>query len=719
MHQRAHLAGTMMIVLALTVCGALAQEAPSGSLSDQWDDFVHYVKLARPELAQSFGQAILDSGASPKDVYRVAAATEGLQALLNRAETLDNLKGVVDELRTVIETGYAQLRADPKEIQLAIDKLDDGARPFAIGSQRLIESGEYAVPLMVRHLMDESTNPRLHERIIEVLPRLGKDAVRPLSVALQTTDAKLQEILAGALGEIGYRHAMPRLRELYEKDGLLPQTKAAVKRALLACGSEEALSKPLAALFYEAAMDYYNQAESVQADPRYGTSNVWAWDASLGLVFTSAPRQIFCDVYAMRMSRLTLQHDAEFFPAVSLWLSAAIRKELDLPAGATDTIRGENQPAAAYYVRAAGAGFAQEVLARALADSHAGLATAAIEALADTAGAKSLVEPISEGEQPLVKALVFPDRTVRYLAAVSLASALPEKSFAGSPLVLSTLNEALRQGGKPTALLSVTAKERRNLLKDALRAAGYEVIEQADADKVVVEAIRAGGVDVVVVADDPSVRSLLPELRHEPVLATTAVLVSTPITKPLRDLAKEDGRVVLMGEAADADALTGALGRAQSLTAGRALDPTQIDDWAVRAAKAVRLLGLTGNDVFDLHRTFAALSGAMMSETPAVRVASAEALAVLESTEAQQAIVALVTDEVAAEATRISAMNALAESVRRFGNKLTDAHAQSILAIVNGDGSQPLREAAAQVLGAMDLPSDQIKSLILKTAGMD
>jgi len=62
---------------------------------------------------------------------------------------------------------------------------------------------------------------------------------------------------------------------------------------------------------------------------------------------------------------------------------------------------------------------------------------------------------------------------------------------------------------------------------------------------------------------------------------------------------------------------------------------------------------------------------------------------------------------------RIEAFAALSESLRRFGNELKPEQSAAVLEIVNGKNSQPLREAAAQALGAMNLSSDKVKDLIV------
>jgi len=95
-----------------------------------------------------------------------------------------------------------------------------------------------------------------------------------------------------------------------------------------------------------------------------------------------------------------------------------------------------------------------------------------------------------------------------------------------------------------------------------------------------------------------------------------------------------------------------------------------------------------------------------------VKVAAAGALAAMDQAEAQRAIAALAVRAEAAEAVRIEAFRAASESVRVFGNQLTEALVEQVIEVVAGDGSLELRDAAAQLLGALNLPSEKIKSLI-------
>ncbi len=717
-HQRS-IVVTMVLTMILLSSAAIAQDS-TDTLSKQWDDFVHYIKIARPDIAISFGKAILDSGAEAQDVYTLAVATDAVELVLGRGEKMsDNMAEVVHSLRLVIEEGHQQMRADPVGIADAIGRLVQSRRARINGTKRLLDSGEYAVPQLLQKLMDSDTKPQLRTAIIDLLPKLGKDGVRPLSVALQTDDPDLLEILAHALGEIGYSNAVPRLREVLDSRELLPRTREVFERAVITCGGEAALSKPLAELYYNQSLAYYDLDESLQPDARYERANVWYFKPDIGVEFIQVPREIFCDIYAMRTSRLALKHDPNFYPAVSLWLAANIRKEADLPTGQVDPTRGADQPAAAYYIRAAGAKYAQEVLQRALEDFDSRVAIPAIEALADTAGTENLLLATPAGAQPLVQALTYPDRHVRYRAALSLANALPQSHFEGEDLVLTVINEALRQTGQKSALIIVGDESRRNELKDVVRAAEHEVIDNTDPGKAIVAGYEAGGVDVVFISTDPRPEELVAMLRREDAFAAVPIIISAMNNDALRGLAKSDGRIVIMGSEVSETSLLDALREARSLTTGEPMDRGQRDDWAVKASEAIRRLGLTGCETFDIERARPILVGSLIAETAAVQVAAAEALAVLASAEAQKSIVTLAGDKFAKLPVRISALKALAESVRRHGNQLEAPQAEVILTIVNGKDPQDLRQAAAQALGAMDLPSDQIKSLILVTAGHD
>lgn len=695
----------------------LAEKLSREKVASAWNDFLHYVRIGQVQAARSYGQALVDSGADPKTIYEYSLSAEDTHRVLDRGEKLSGLKPTIVAIRKMIEEGYFKLRQDPAEIRRAIDMLPKSVQAYEIAARRLIISGEYAMPQMSQKLMDPKL-PALHrERLITILPRMGKQVVLPLSTALQTTNTNLQGIYADALGRIQYPHAGPRLRELHDRKDLLKRVRETVESALLSCVGPAGLKKSIAEMYYDLALKYYYQAESLRSDERVSKANVWYWREDTGLVFKPVPREIFCDVYAMRMSRMALAHDPNFYPAVSLWLATYLNREIHLPAGADDPLLAADEMPAAFYLQAASARYQQAVLQRTLRDYNTPALLAAMNALVKTNGAKNMIRT-HQGAQPLVEAMSYPDRNVRFLAAESLALALPDEAFQGFGTVLPVLNEAIRQTGKRRAMVVVTDQEARNVLKDAVRAAGYEVLENPDPVKALSDVRRVGGVDVFVVATDPGPEAVLVLLRREGRFVATPVIAAVEATETRRALAKRDKRMVLTGHKPDKDAIATALADAAKLAAGKPLTAAEAEAWAVRAAKAAKGLAVTGNKVLDFARCRPPLIEALGS-SPAVQTAAADALSVFKDASAQRAIADLANGDNTGAEVRIAAYKSATASVRRFGNQLTEAQARQVVSVVVTQGPAAIRQAASLLLGAMDLPSEKIKPLILTAETMD
>ncbi len=485
----------------------------------------------------------------------------------------------------------------------------------------------------------------------------------------------------------------------------------------MACGGEAAKAVPVSSLLYEQAEKYYYNRQSIPPDPNAPAANVWSWREGLGLEMVAVPREIFGDLYAMRLAKAALKYDPSFQPAVSLWLAAKMRKEIRLPAGQKDPTEQADAPTARFYTLAGSARFLQDVLHRALRDEDPALALKAIEALAETAGAQSLVEPIGGGVQPLVMALSNRDGRVRMLAALTLANALPQKHFEGDERVVAVLNEALRQRGQRKALLVNADPQQRNLLQDALRTAGYEVIDESDPDKAIAAAREASGMDLVVLGANPPPAEFVARMRVDPATAALPVVVAGSDEK-LQRLAKQDGAVVLLEGTADAAKVSEAFDQATKKTAPSVPAAEQATSWAVRAADAIALLGETGNPVYDLSKTVGTLTSALVNPQPEVAAAAAKALATIAAPPAQKALADRAVTATLEEKTRVDLLKLLATSLRRFGNLLGDPQTTAIIDLVtDAKQSAAIREAAAQVLGAMNLPSEKIKVLITGDAG--
>ncbi|MCP4375288.1 MAG: HEAT repeat domain-containing protein [bacterium] len=715
---------TLFVMLASPVLGQdaaapAAGEAAREKLKEQWKDMLHYIQMARADLAGTYATSILQ--AEPAEVYTLSIEIKNSQIILARALGNAKLKPMVLKIREKIVLGYRTFRSDEKEIQRMIDKLSGSLREYMRAGERLAASGEYALPQLLSTLSSPSTSATLRERISTILPKGGPEMVRGLTEALiGSKDERLLQHVANALGKIQYPHAIAHLKELSLRKDITDVTRRVVIGALVQCndGDKGVLKKSLDELYYEVARKYYRRDDSVLPDERFSTANVWYFKKGT-LTYKAVPREIFCDVYAMRMARKTLQANSKYSPAVSLWLGAYLKREANLPAGATDPLVPEGSASARDYTRAVGSDYAQKVLLGALRDADTAVALGAIEALRDVTGARNLPKIIDAGSvQPLVAAMSYADRRVRFFAAEVLALALPSESYSGYQIVIPVLNDALRAGASPRALLLATG-EKRNIITAALRSKGYDVVA-SDNPIAGMKAVRqAGGVDIIVVAKRDQVQKMLSLVRSDASMSSTP-MVAVGAGSKLVALAKKDTLMLVASAIGDkAEPVIEAVSKASGLAKGKTLSPEEASKWAVRAAKAIRLLGLTGNKIYTITRAETTLIQCLADKREAVSISAAGAVTVLPGPKAQQALATMADRNDASAEVRVAAYTALAESVRRFGNQLTKAQSQAVVDVVNSKIDVSIRRAASGALGALNLPSDLASPLILESGGID
>ena len=719
--------GLAVLVVMLTCGSAWAQTATeeSATPADQWSDFLHYIRIARPELAVTYGQAILDAKVPAKDIYLLSIKRPDSGRTLRKGAQLEGLAKMTKDFQVLIEEGYSDWRSDPEQIENSIQMMSGTARGYAIGKQRLVESGEHAIPMLLEKLTADKTPEMIRERIITVLPAMGKYAVRPLSCALQSSNLKLVETLATVLGEIQYPHSLPRLREVLTRKEIKPDSKTAkiIIAAMVRCsgGNPKLMKASSAELFYLWGTKYYDRAESLLPDARLTDEPAlaWFWKETY-LEARPIPRQILVDVYAMRFARLSLKHDATFSAAVPLWMSACIRRKFDLPAGETDGLWPDAAPQPAFFTLATSPKYLQMTLHDAMDDGDANIARVVIGAMGMNMGASAMVSPLADGSQPLVSALQYPDRSVRFMAAETLALAQPTKNFDGSAAVIYQLSEALRQEGQRYALLVVKDEDVRNTAKSILRDAGFEIIEVKPTDRLVTKATRALAIDVVFVGPKTHPGKAVEELRSLTRFKHIPIVLNRSSVE-LKQMAREDGKIVLMSQriSEDGKVMVEKVKEATTLAIGKPLTEEQALDWSIRAARAIQAVGSRGSAVYKLSDTVKALTVAMGANSLDLQIAAARAASTIQSAPAQQAVIALAVDAKTDESVRIAAFQAASRSVRQYGSDATNDQANAVIEVVLAKGTHELRQAAAQLLGSMNLASEKTPQLILSTDPID
>jgi hypothetical protein len=138
------------------------------------------------------------------------------------------------------------------------------------------------------------------------------------------------------------------------------------------------------------------------------------------------------------------------------------------------------------------------------------------------------------------------------------------------------------------------------------------------------------------------------------------------------------------------------------------------DLYSLRAAKMMFKLAQTRNPILDLAAAQDALVTATKDKRTEIQMLAGQILAHLNTPAAQEAIAAMAMTESNSKDIRIAAFGSLAVSAKLNANKLDDATINAIYALVSSKDIDPgLRAAAAAAYGALNLPSQKVKTLIL------
>lgn len=429
-----------IVYLGFSTCGAQ-------TLEEQWNDFLHYTKIGRFDMAKGNAQAILQSNPDPVKLLELSRANQqGYQILVrvNEAAPDAELADLSSKVLAIIERGRFIERTEPRIIAEEVRRLSSTDRGWLIAVKRLRNAGEYAIPFMLDAMADPTRESEL-TNIVRALPEVGRDAIRPLAAALQTENVPLKAQIIIALGKIGYPQSLPYLKYIVENDDS-SQLRAMAQNSIRQI-NPAMLQVPAAQLFYELAEKYYYHTDSLAPAQDVNFANVWFWDSDAGKpVRQEVDKNYFNELMAMRTCEWTLRADPGFGSAIGLWIASFFKAESTgvekMPA-----YFGERHADALVYATTAGVEYLHQALARAVKDNNAHVALGVIEALATTAGEKSLLYQIGPS-QPLLDALSFNDRMVRYSAAIAVGAAGPTEGFAESKLVVANLAEALGQNSQ-------------------------------------------------------------------------------------------------------------------------------------------------------------------------------------------------------------------------------------------------------------------------------
>ncbi|MBI1373464.1 MAG: hypothetical protein GC159_12110 [Phycisphaera sp.] len=689
---------------------------------DLWEDYVHYLRIAQTELSTSAGTAFLAVDLDPAQLLLVVdelSPYRDFDITLVRAQKLEGAVGdLAKKVEKKIHDARLSLAREGKRIRAAIEELDDGLRQRLLAQDRLAKAGEYAVPQMLQVLQSSTTEDRtLSPFVIETMVKIGRPVVAPLCESLDELPATTKQQVAEVLARIGYPMSLPYLKAEMEKPGVDNDTQQVLTIAFNTVLERTGIPADTTAaqLFLMLAEDFYKHRESLILDPKADFNLMWSYASGSGLSAMEIPTPIYFDAMSMRASKRALKLNPDMAAALSLWLTADFRRENNLPAGATDpSYAGMRSPH--FYATLAGPDHIHPVLHRALEDMDAELALDAIRALRSTSSTRNLLN-VEGSLQPLIAAMNYPDRRVRFEAAFAISESQPHVEFSGAQRVVPVLGEATREAGKLYAAVIAPSIDEINGTVTMVQSGGqYQVLMGNTIEVIQAQVSSTPGVDLIAVNTSPEqAESIIVAARRHFKLMSTPILIFTDadsLAAVNRRLGSKP-MVFVVDKNAAADAITAAVQRATQSSFGAKLNDQQAQDYAVSALMILKKLQLQHGDTFNATEAESALTEALKDTREPVILGAGATLATFPSVEAQQALGQVAISGDVGVTLQVDLLRSLAASARMNGNQLSDIQIDRLIDLITKTPAGDLADAASEAYGALNLPTSRGVDLIV------
>lgn len=700
--------------ILLSAGAALGQnDRPSDDLAGMVEDWIHYVMISHEEGARALGEVIVSrfgQGVSSTDWVKVLEGTSQVERFRDavaraqkRGVALERLAARMDRF---YDEGKLAIARNPEEIARSIAMLRDGqARAKRLATERLVAAGEYAMPQLLRALIDRN-DPVLREAVRNVMLDMGSHAVVPLMTALPQLDEVSQEIVADILGLLKYRTSLPALVDLRDTTAS-EAVQAACQRAIRRI-EPAGVEGPASIQFVILADHYFQERTELTSFPGEEFQLVWGYTPQIGLFPTPVRTEVYHESMSMLMSEESLaRQQSNNGTAVATWVMANLKREIETPEGYANPTYPAGRRDAMYFAVAAGSDVNQRVLVRALRDRNTQLARRSLESLERTLSGNNL-QPAA-----LVEALQYPNRRVQVEAALALGRSQPQRSFDGADRVVPTLASTIRSADSTYAVVIGTDSEVRRELRRTIEALGYQVLPDAERlSDIALEIAETPGVDLIVSAlSDEATVSLINEAHASPSLAATPVLAL--LTDRVLELTRRYATDDLVSVRSLAIQQSEVRASAESLVQRASGGPITADEaraYQARALEVLRDLAVGGNPVLNVEDAALPLMSAL-DTVPGFRLEIAEVLSWIGQARVQVALMDAALNATGPQ--RLALLNTVAESARRYGNMLEPRQVSRVVAMAR-DGEGEEATTAAALMGALDLSNADLVPLILE-----
>ncbi|MHC4597586.1 MAG: HEAT repeat domain-containing protein [Planctomycetota bacterium] len=410
-------------------------------------------------------------------------------------------------------------KSNPELIREIIeDLMSDDWRRYEWALQRLaFEVGEYAAPQLTKMLGNE-VDTKARERAVIALSSMGSQVTLPVIECLSSQNIRQKQGAVIVLGNLGDLRAVADLKRLFEDPKEPQEVKDIASAALRNLTKRDPGSlRPAREYFYNKAYLYFQNHPAIIKN--YDRNWLfWKWNETKGEIEREkVPQWLYNFRLAEEACYDALDIDFTYtsiWPVLTLVNLAEYNEALLHLKDAPDAVKDQMQALAdrnhAGWVGGLMGGnqAVYDALGLALLSHDAIVAVSVINVLKETAnewgfpkpgdrppaptkakpgGSKSHpllggvpgVKLGSRGAWPLIEALTYPDKRVRYAAAVALvhihnrSPVLRKNKFGGQLKAVEVLIEALGESGARSILVASPDVQIRNEMVAELTAIGY------------------------------------------------------------------------------------------------------------------------------------------------------------------------------------------------------------------------------------------------------
>jgi hypothetical protein len=715
------LAGSGLPLSTSTAQAATAYAQPESDAQAQrlelLRDFIHFVKIARFDVAADLGTRLMDTGITDEefvDLVEQSREQQRFEEAIAAGLRVPVLEPIAAQLESMFREGKLDRARNPDEIARNIALLTEGLRARTLARERLIFAGEYAMPQLLDAYLQQK-DLALKAQVQRLMVDMGRQAIAPLMTALPELDETSQEAVAEVMGLIPYRTSIPVLLDVHQSTDNAA-VRSATARAISRLGAST--DQNVEELYALLANSYYNEPAELTSFPNEDHQLAWNFDPGLGLVMVPIRTPVFHEAMAMRMAQRVLERSPDNDEVLALWVAANYSRSFDTPEGYTNPLYGDDRRDAEYFGIAVGPEIDQLVLRRGIDTRDTPLVRSAIQAIAQTAGRRSLWGQDIDGRYPLLESLGYQNRRVQFETALALGNAQPSETFNGSERVIPLLASAVKDASARYAIV-LTGEDRESYdqYRSSLERAGFTVLPPApgglsDLDASIAETptidliVSSQGFDSTIL----SIESARTENKTSvsPVLA----LMGPDDLIPMQRQYGRDQGIAVRRQSISGSAFDQSVETLLEVASGGPISHEEAEEYAARATEVLRNLAISNNEVLNISDAASILINVLEQVDGFTMLDIAEIISYMPQPKAQQAIMdrTMGTDDADLQ---IEMLTIVADSGKRHGNQLSNRQIRRLIEMAQSENDD-LATTAAATMGALQVDNTTLLQLVIE-----